>query len=134
MTTHPDHNKHEDAELQFKAVADAFNILSKSCESASAACSSCGDACKSQWTQPDGARFVWNDHMLPELFACLISETGDSRLQTLYKNYVANLLSRKEALLSIHSFATREQFRQALHVVAERHGREGGEQRTMQSS
>ena len=100
--------------------------------STSSGCSSCGDGCRSRWTQPDGSRFVWNDRMLPELFACLISETGDSRLQKLYEQYNSNELTRKEALLSIHTFASRDQFRVALARLADRHGREGGEQRAVE--
>jgi hypothetical protein len=66
--------------------------------------------------------------MLPELFSALIAETGDARLQSLYEQYVDDVLSRKKTLLAIHKFASRAQFRQALQTVAKRHGREGGEQ------
>ena len=69
--------------------------------------------------------------MLPELFSALIAETGDSRLQDLYQQFCDDVLSRRETLLSIHKFASREQFRQALQNLAKRHEREGGEQRVV---
>ena len=92
------------------------------------------NGCSSMWSNGTGDRFVWNDRMLPELFAALISETDDNRLQTLYEQYAAESLSRKDALLSIHKFASREQFRRALSSLAERHAREGGEQRAVYAS
>ena len=69
--------------------------------------------------------------MLPELFAVLVDETGDDRLTQLYCRFTMGDLPRKECLLSIRGLASREQFRNALVRIAERHGREGGEQRAM---
>ena len=63
--------------------------------------------------------------MLPELFAILVDETGDERLTQLLRRYNTDTLPRKEMLLSIREFASREQFRQAIVLLAERHGREG---------
>ena len=133
MQTHPDRNAGDD--VQFKAVTEAYRRLNSGeqswtgCGKAGTSACSMKNGCNSMWNGPSGERFVWNDRMLPELFSALLDQTGDARLQTLYERYAGNMLSRKEALLSIHNFASREQFRVALLRVAERHGREGGEQR-----
>ena len=132
MQTHPDHNHGDDE--QFKAVTEAYERLSDTAQRSWAGCSNaCGmnNNCSSMWTNPKGERFVWNDRMLPELFAALLAETGDANLQALYEKYVDNTLTRKETLLSIHTYASREQFRQALQTLAERHAREGGMQQVI---
>ena len=135
--THPDLNDGDD--LRFKAVTSAYeSIVSGGTEQAWRGCSNAGtsrcsmrNGCGSMWEGPQGERFVWNDSMLPELFSALLAETGDARLQALYTQYVESVLTRKQMLLSIHTYATREQFRTALKALAQRHHEEGGEQRVM---
>ncbi len=63
--------------------------------------------------------------MLPELFALLIEETKDERLAILFSDYAEGRIFRKEMLLSVHRFASREQFRMALQRLAERNVQEG---------
>ena len=96
---------------------------------------SCGGGCAntscSNWRPANASDWVWNDRMLPELFAMLVDITGNAHLTQLLQRYTADGLPRKEMLLSIREFASREQFRIALARLAERHGREGGEQRVM---
>lgn len=132
MQTHPDVSTRLDAE-QFKQVSEAYERLGNSSQDAPSSCGEqCGNPSCSNWRPANASDWVWNDRMLPELFATLVDETGGSdELTQLYRRYTMGEVPRKEMLLSIRSLASREQFRNALVRLAGRHGEEGGEQRAM---
>ena len=134
MQCHPDRNTGSHAAIQFKAVSEAYNHLSaissapgssQSGPSFSSSCAGCGGLNGVSWRPPNAAAWVWSDSNLPELIAILLEETGDERLTQLLQRYRAALLPRKEMLLSIRDYASREQFRTALWRLAERNAREG---------
>ena len=130
LKTHPDHNRSspEEAERQFKSVTEAYRRISVEGPQASLAMGTvgCRDVgCAANWRPAGAAAFVWNDSMLPELFALLLSESGDVRLTQLYQQYVDNALSRRDTLLSVRNIASRDDFRRALGTLAAGYAREG---------
>ena len=131
MQCHPDQSASVDAVAQFRAISEAYSRLSSGSTASSPL--SCGDQCGSpscsNWRPANASDWVWNDRMLPELFAVLVEETGNELLTQLLQRYTTGLLPRKEMLLSIRQFASQDQFRSALRRLAERQSREGGEQR-----
>lgn len=138
MQCHPDRNSGSHAAIQFKAVSEAYNHLSTvssapgSSQAGPSFSSSCAGGCGGpsgvSWTPPNATAWVWSDRNLPELIAILLEETGDERLTQLLQRYRAALLPRKEMLLSIRDYASREQFRTALWRLAERNAREGDQE------
>ena len=136
MQCHPDRNTGSQAAIQFKAVSEAYNRLSavsapgrsQAGPSFSSSCAGCGGPNGVNWRPPNAAAWVWSDRNLPELIALLLEETGDERLTQLLQRYRAALLPRKEMLLSIRDYASREQFRTALWRLAERNAREGDQE------
>ena len=134
MQCHPDRNTGSQAAIQFKAVSEAYNHLSavsapgRSQAGPSFSCAGCSGPNGVNWRPPNAAAWVWSDRNLPELIALLLEETGDERLTQLLQRYRAALLPRKEMLLSIRDYASREQFRTALWRLAERNAREGDQE------